>query len=88
MYSDRNILYFITDGHNNKFAKFYLPGHLFSLHFDSSFAFPGQKRLELRDPSGNTHSRVLFVLPPPQVDEQDVHSLHSVHIGHLFVLQA
>ena len=63
------------------------PGHLFSLHVVSSLEFPGQNKSELLDPSGSTHSLIRLVLPPPQVDEQAVHSLHSVHIGHLLELQ-
>ena len=63
-----------------------MPGHLSSLQAVCSLDSPGQYKLELRDPSGNTHSLVLLVEPPPHVEEQDVHSVHSVHMGHLFEL--
>ena len=71
---------------NLMYIWFFVPGHFFSLQVDSSLGSPGQYRLELRDPSGNTHSLVLCVLPPPHVEEHEVHSLHSVHTGHLFEL--
>ena len=43
MYSDRNILYFITDWHNNKFANFTYPGICFHYILIPPLPFQGKK---------------------------------------------